>query len=71
MGFFRFMNTTTGRGARIAAGMVMVIGGLVAGGATGWAVAIVGLVPLVAGLLHVCLVAPLFPTAFRGGSDAV
>ncbi len=71
MGFVRFMNTKPGRGARIAAGMLMVIGGMIAGGTAGWAVAIIGLVPLIAGLANVCLSAPLFHAPLRGGSHAV
>lgn len=62
----RFMSTTLGRGARIIAGAAMVIGGLVAGGAAGWVVAVVGLVPLAAGLADVCLLAPLFHAPLRG-----
>ncbi len=70
MGFVRFMNTTLGRGLRIGTGAAMVISGMIAGGAAGWALAAVGLVPLAAGLANVCLLAPLFHSSFRGGTHA-
>jgi len=68
MGFVRFMNTVAGRAVRIAAGLALIIGGLVAGGPAGWAVAVVGFVPLAAGLVNVCLFAPLFHAPFRGST---
>lgn len=71
MGFVRFMNTTAGRGARIAAGTAIVIGGLIAGGAVGWVLAVVGLVPVGAGSANVCLLAPFFHAPFRSGPHAV
>ena len=70
MGFVRFMNSTVGRVARIGAGLVLIVGGLVAGGTAGLVVAAVGVVPLAAGLANVCLFAPLFHAPFRGGSGA-
>jgi Protein of unknown function (DUF2892) len=70
MGFVRFMNSTTGRAARIGAGLVLIVGGLIAGGTAGLVVAAVGMVPLAAGLSNVCLFAPLFHAPFRGASGA-
>jgi hypothetical protein len=70
MGFVRFMNSSAGRAARIGAGLVLIVGGLVAGGTAGLVVAAVGLVPLAAGLANVCLFAPLFHAPFRGGPGA-
>jgi len=70
MGFVRFMNSTAGRVARIGAGLVLIVGGLVAGGTAGLVVAAVGVVPLAAGLANVCLFAPLFHAPFRGSSGA-
>jgi len=67
MGFVRFMGTTAGRALRVAAGLALIIGGLLAGGAAGWVIAVVGVVPLAAGLTNVCLFAPLFHAPFRGG----
>ncbi len=68
MRFVRFMNSTAGRAARIGAGLVLIVGGLLAGGTAGLVVAAVGVVPLAAGLANVCLFAPLFHAPFRGGS---
>jgi len=45
--------------ARIVAGNVLVLAGAVIGGA-GWILAIVGLVPLLAGAFDVCVFAPPF-----------
>jgi len=70
MGFVRFMNGTAGRATRIGAGLVLIVGGLIAGGTAGLGVAAVGVVPLAAGLANVCLFAPLFHAPFRGGSRA-
>jgi len=67
MGFVRFMGTAAGRVVRVAAGVALILGGLLAGGAAGWAVAVVGVVPLAAGVTNVCLFAPVFHAPFRGG----
>jgi hypothetical protein len=49
--FFGIMASMTGRVARIIAGLALVLSGfLVLGGIWGWILAIVGLVPLLAGL---------------------
>jgi hypothetical protein len=61
MGLVRFMDTMAGRTVRIAAGLALIIGGLLAGGTAGWAVAVVGVVPLAAGLVNVCLLRPAVP----------
>ena len=67
MGFVRFMSTTAGRVVRVVAGLALIIGGLLAGGAAGWVIAVVGVVPLAAGATNVCLFAPLFHARFHGG----
>ncbi|WP_425358308.1 YgaP-like transmembrane domain [Aeromicrobium marinum] len=57
MAFVTFMNSPAGRLLRIVAGVAMIIVGLAAvGGAGGVVLAVVGVVPLLAGLLDVCLV---------------
>ncbi len=59
--FVKVMVSPTGRLARIAAGIALVAGGLLAvGGTAGTVVAVVGLVPLAAGAVDGCLFAPLF-----------
>jgi hypothetical protein len=61
-----FMNSTAGRLVRIAAGAVLIVAGLVVGGATGWVLGLVGLVPLAAGLFNFCLLGPLFHAQVHG-----
>ncbi len=67
MGFARFMSTMTGRFVRIIAGVALLLIGLLAvHGTVGIILAIVGLVPLVAGLANFCVFAPLFGGPFLG-----
>jgi hypothetical protein len=61
-----FMASRTGRWLRILAGAGMVLGGLSSGSSRGAAVALVGLVPLMAGALDLCLLGPLFGHPIRG-----
>lgn len=61
-----FMASRTGRSIRILAGAGMVVGGLASGTSRGAAVALVGLGPLVAGALDLCLLGPLFGHPIRG-----
>lgn len=59
--FVRFMASTTGRITRIVAGAALLAWGLLGlAGTTGVVMAVVGMVPLAAGLFDVCLFAPLF-----------
>jgi type IV secretory pathway VirB2 component (pilin) len=65
--FVKFMASTTGRLVRIVAGILLVVLGLlVMHGAGGYVVAIIGLVPLVAGLFDFCVFAPLFGAPLSG-----
>jgi hypothetical protein len=62
-----FLASSTGRWVRIAAGVVLVAVGLLAvGGTAGAIVAVIGLVPLLAGMFDVCLIAPLFGAPLSG-----
>jgi hypothetical protein len=61
-----FMASRTGRWLRILAGAGMVVGGLATGSARGGVVALVGLGPLLAGALDLCLLGPLFGHPIRG-----
>ena len=64
MELVRFMQTGVGRVARVALGGALIAVGIVLGG--GWlALTVVGVVPTVAGLAGVCLVAPLFHASLR------
>ena len=62
---FGFMASTAGRITRIIAGVVLIVAGILVGGGW-WALAVVGLVPLAAGILDVCVFAPLFRRPFNG-----
>lgn len=64
---FRFLASSVGRAVRAVAGLVLIVIGIaVVGGVAGWILAIVGLVPLVAGLFDWCFFAPLFGLPFAG-----
>jgi hypothetical protein len=65
MGLLSFFATRAGRLTRVIGGLVLVVAGALIGGA-GWILAIVGLVPLLAGALDVCVLAPLMGKAFSG-----
>jgi hypothetical protein len=67
MGFAQFMSSGVGRGLRIVAGIILIAVGLaVVGGTGGIVLAVVGLVPLLAGVFDVCLFAPLFGAPLKG-----
>ncbi len=67
MAFAKFMASPLGRGVRIVAGLVLIAAGLLVVKDTGGLIlAIVGLVPLVAGSIDVCLFAPLFGGPLQG-----
>ncbi len=62
-----FLASPSGRIVRIVAGLVLVAWGLFGLGSTaGVIVAVVGLVPLLAGLFDRCVFAPLFGLPFSG-----
>lgn len=65
MKFVRLMNSTTGRGARIVAGLALIAAGAATGGVGGLVIALVGLVPLGAGAAGACLAAPLLRAPLR------
>jgi hypothetical protein len=65
--FIAFMASPTGRIVRIVAGVALIAWGLMGlGGTWGIVVAIVGAVPLLAGLFDFCVFAPLFGNPFSG-----
>ena len=66
---FRFLASMTGRIVRAIAGVILiVIGLLLVKGTGGWILAIVGLLPLAAGVFDRCLFAPLFGLPFAGSA---
>lgn len=67
MAFARWMAEWPGRILRIVAGLILIYLGLrVVEGAWGTVLAIIGIVPILAGILNVCLIAPILGAPFRG-----
>lgn len=65
--FVKFMASTTGRIVRVVAGLALIIWGLMGlGGTVGIIVAVVGAVPLLAGIFDFCIFAPLFGAPLSG-----
>ena len=65
----QFLASGVGRVVRILAGVALIAGGLlVIGGAAGAVVAVIGLVPLLAGALDVCVFSALFGGPFSGAA---
>jgi len=65
--FVNFMASSTGRIVRIVAGVVLIAWGLLGlSGATGIIVAVIGAVPLLAGVFDFCVFAPLFGRPLSG-----
>lgn len=65
--FCTFMASVTGRIIRIVAGIALIAWGLIGlGGTTGIIVAVIGAVPLVAGVFDFCVFAPLFGCPMSG-----
>ena len=67
MAIIDFLATTTGRWVRIIAGIALIaLGLLFIPAPTGVVVSIIGLVPLIAGVVDVCVFAPLLGRPFTG-----
>jgi hypothetical protein len=65
--FIKFMASTAGRIVRIVVGAALIAWGLLGlGGTAGIIVAVVGAIPLLAGLLDFCIFAPLFGAPLSG-----
>lgn len=66
-GFACFMAKPAGRLLRIGAGLALIAGGWSMRGQTaGTVLMVVGVVPLLAGVLNVCLLAPIIGAPFSG-----
>ena len=64
---FSFLASTVGRVVRIVVGLALIAAGLMlVQGTLGTVLAVVGVLPLAAGLFDVCLFAPLFGMPFQG-----
>jgi hypothetical protein len=59
------MASPAGRATRVVGGLALIVIGALIGGA-GWILAVVGLVPLLAGTFDVCVFAPLARKPFVG-----
>jgi uncharacterized membrane protein HdeD (DUF308 family) len=67
MQLIHFLASTTGRWVRIVAGIILVAVGLFVVQNTGGIVlAVIGLLPLLAGVLDFCIFAPLFGAPLSG-----
>jgi hypothetical protein len=65
--FVSFMASNTGRAVRIIAGLALIAWGVLGlGGTAGLIVAIIGALPLLAGLFDFCVFAPLFGAPLSG-----
>ena len=65
--FCTFMASATGRIVRVVVGIALIAWGILGlGGTTGIIVAVVGVVPLAAGLFDFCVFAPLFGCPLSG-----
>jgi hypothetical protein len=65
--FISFMASPAGRITRVIAGLALILWGLLGlGGTGGIVVAVVGAVPLLAGLFDFCVFAPLFGAPMSG-----
>ena len=67
--FGQFMASPAGRWVRVIAGIALIAGGLgPIGGTLGIALAVIGLVPLLAGAFDVCVFSALFGGPFVGAA---
>ena len=67
MGLVRFAASKAGRAIRIIVGIILIVLGLiVVTGTGGIIIAIIGLGPLLSGILNFCVIAPLFNAPFWG-----
>jgi len=67
MGFARVMSSSAGRVIRILAGLALILLGLLlVKGTGGLILAIIGLLPLVAGVFDFCVFAPIFGASLWG-----
>ncbi len=66
-GLFQFLASTNGRILRAVAGIVLIVLGLfVLEGTAGTVVALIGILPLAAGVFDFCVFAPLFGLSVKG-----
>jgi uncharacterized membrane protein len=67
MAFAKFMSSTAGRLIRIIAGVALIlIGAFMVAPPAGYVVAVIGILPILAGGLNFCLIAPIIGASFWG-----
>ncbi len=66
MKFSQFMASNMGRILRVIAGVVLIAIGFTMKSTDGYVIALVGALPLLAGVFDVCIFAPLFRMPFTG-----
>ncbi len=67
MAIVQVLSGTAGRGVRVVVGLGLVaIGVWLVGGIAGWVLAVIGLVPIAAGVFDFCVLAPFFGLGFKG-----
>lgn len=66
MAFVAWMSKPAGRILRIVAGIILIGVGLYFQTFWGYVVAVVGVVPVLAGVFNFCLIGPLLGAPFRG-----
>lgn len=66
MAFAEWMATPAGRTLRVLAGLILIGIGVYVQGVWGVLIGVVGVVPVLAGIFDVCLIAPILGVPFRG-----
>jgi hypothetical protein len=64
--FAHFMAETNGRIIRVIAGIALIVIGLLLESTPGYIIAVIGIVPLAAGVFDFCLLTPLVGLPFKG-----
>lgn len=62
----KFMSSPIGRAVRAILGLALIVAGISMGGPVGWIIAVVGVVPIVAGVGNFCLIGPILGAPFKG-----
>ena len=65
MQLVEWMSNPAGRILRVVAGVILIGAGLYFQGVWGYVVAVVGVVPVLAGVFNFCLIAPIVGAPFR------
>jgi hypothetical protein len=66
MAYARFVSSPFGRALRIVLGVILIVAGLSRRDALSLVLTIIGLLPLVGGMLNVCVLCPLFGAPLSG-----